>query len=431
MSDKRETLRPPQGAQSRKRKAPIIDLTATEIRSDAHDAGASKSTSGMDEEPSPADGEQASEYSENAARAAKLGRLPIAVLATAVLGIVVGFVLALLIGVRDVPQTKVNGDDLRAQISDLQRQITSLHNRLMATNRADLIEAMSARVAKLENAVANGLKTDGDDITQRVNVNGKSVESLRGAVNALYGRMNDLAGQIVQAGKQADAAEKALTQLRGSVQTTANEASTPIDPAQIDGLRQRIAALEQSTKSLHANIAKLTAAENAARLAMTANALRSAVVGGAPFRAELTAAKTLGADDKVLASLEPFAAKGVPSATSLAQELRASIPAIRNAVTAQTSAVSFFERLQANAGKLVRIRPVTAPSGDDPSDVLVRLETAAALADLSSAVAELAKLPERMRAPARSWIEKVRARQAALAAVQSFATELINATGKE
>jgi hypothetical protein len=82
----------------------------------------------------------------------------------------------------------------------------------------------------------------------------------------------------------------------------------------------------------------------------------------------------------------------------------------------------FVERLQANAGKLVRVTPVDAPRGDDPAAVLSRLEIDAARVDLNAALIDLAKLPDAVRAPAQNWIEKAKARQAAFAAVANLGT---------
>ena len=89
----------------------------------------------------------------------------------------------------------------------------------------------------------------------------------------------------------------------------------------------------------------------------------------------------------------------------------------------------FLERLQANAGKLVRIRPVDAPPGDDPSAVLARLEIDAVKADIAAALADLGKLADATRAPAQDWINKANARQAALAAARQYAADTARALG--
>ena len=74
--------------------------------------------------------------------------------------------------------------------------------------------------------------------------------------------------------------------------------------------------------------------------------------------------------------------------------------------------------------------PINAPKGDTPSDVLARLEVAAAHDDIDDALADLAKLPQAARAPARDWIAKAKARQAALAAARDFAASAARALGQ-
>ncbi len=81
--------------------------------------------------------------------------------------------------------------------------------------------------------------------------------------------------------------------------------------------------------------------------------------------------------------------------------------------------------------KLVRIRPIDAPPGDDASAVLARVEIEAASADIAGALADLGKLTEATRAPAQAWIEKAQARQAALAAARAFAAQTALALGQQ
>jgi hypothetical protein len=100
------------------------------------------------------------------------------------------------------------------------------------------------------------------------------------------------------------------------------------------------------------------------------------------------------------------------------------------AAGAQAPAGSFLDRLQANAGKLVRIRPTDAPPGDDVSAVLARIEVEAARLDIDGALADLGKLDTAIRAPAREWIAKAQARQAAIAAAHQFAADSMRALGR-
>jgi hypothetical protein len=96
----------------------------------------------------------------------------------------------------------------------------------------------------------------------------------------------------------------------------------------------------------------------------------------------------------------------------------------------QATAGSYLERLEASAARLVRIRPVGMPAGDDASAVLARVEKEAASAAIDDALTDLGKLDVATRAPAQGWIGKAQARQAAVAAARELASQTAHALGK-
>jgi hypothetical protein len=276
-------------------------------------------------------------------------------------------------------------------------------------------------LAKIEGAISK-LPVNDQSVLERLSATDNAIKSLGVVLTALNKRGDAVAANATDARTRADAAEKAVTELRNSVLDLSKNTSAGLSPSDLDSVQKRLAALEQVTKA--------APADKAARLALSAAALRDAVVGGAPFTSELDEAKSLGADEKTVTTLAPFAATGVPSSAALAQELRALIPAIVKASGAQAPAAGFLERLEANAGKLVRIRPLDAPAGDDTSTVLARVENEAAHAAIDDALTDLGKLNEAARAPAQGWIDKVRARQNALAAARQLASRTAHALGK-
>ena len=146
--------------------------------------------------------------------------------------------------------------------------------------------------------------------------------------------------------------------------------------------------------------------------------------------AELAAAKSLGADPAAIAALEPFAASGVSSAASLAHELSALIPALQQAVEPTSSNATFLDRLERNAQHLVRITPAEAPAGDDPATVATRIGVDASRADLTAALADIAKLPDTAKPVAAVFVQKAQARNAALAASAKLAADALKSLGK-
>jgi hypothetical protein len=141
--------------------------------------------------------------------------------------------------------------------------------------------------------------------------------------------------------------------------------------------------------------------------------------------------RTLAPDAKTLAPLEPFAASGVPTNTMLGRELSLLAPALYQAAgVANRDSGGFLDRLQANAERLVRIKPIAEAPGDDPTAIVTRIELKAAHSDVAGALAEFAKLPPAVRAPADAWIKQAEARNAAIEASRTIAADSMSALGK-
>jgi hypothetical protein len=409
MADKRTTPQTPEGAQQaapqaprrKKRAAPTIDLTATEMP---------PPEAAPPPQPDPPPG-PAQAASVDTAEPRPGGPFGMATLAAGVAGAAaVTLVLFVLWLTGLLPVRTVASTDTTAQ----------------GPTDTKTIDALTKRVSKIEEAIKK-LPASDPGVAERLSAADNATKSLGIALAALNRRSDEIAATAGQARERADAAAKAVTDLRASMQDIAKNFTAGISPAELDALQKRVAALEQSTKAARDDIAKASSADIAARLALSAAALRDAVASGAPFAAELAQAKSLGADEKVLTSLAKFAVTGVPMAQALAQELRAMLPAMLKISGAQAPEAGFLERLQANAGKLVQIRPVNVPPGDDPSAVQARLEIDAARADIAAALGDLGKLADAARAPAQAWIERAKARQAALTASRQFAADTARA----
>jgi len=168
--------------------------------------------------------------------------------------------------------------------------------------------------------------------------------------------------------------------------------------------------------------------DRASRLAVAASALRNAVEHGDPFTAELAIVKPLAPDANAIAALEPFAASGVPGNAALGQELAAIVRPMLGANGAAPRDGNFLDRLQANAQKLVRVRPIDAePRGDDRAAMLTRVEQRATQGNIAGALTELNKLPAEARAPAQAWIAKTEARNKAIEASRRLAADAVAA----
>ncbi|HET7803739.1 MAG TPA: hypothetical protein VFL53_05835 [Pseudolabrys sp.] len=388
MPDKRTTPDPAEGASRRKRRAPTIDLTATDVSAPAPepDAHAAEPPRGEhpSETPESPERDGAKQWNWVAARQMFFAGFGGAVI------VALFFFGVWLAGL--VPARYAGPVDAGAAS----------------------VAALGDRLAKIESSIAKIPASD-PGLSERLSAVDNAVKSLGIALTALNKRSDEVAAR-------ADAADKAVVELRDSVQGLTRNTSSGLSPADVEGLQKRLATLEQAVRS--------TTGDTAARLALTAAALRDAVVRGVPFTAEFEEARALGADEKHLAPLASFAASGVPSAAILAQELRASIPALAKASDAHAPSGDFLDRLQANASKLVRIRPVGTPAGDDPSAVLARIEVETGHADIDGALSDLGKLDATTRALVRDWIAKAQSRQAAITAARRFAADTMHALAK-
>jgi len=309
------------------------------------------------------------------------------------------------------------------RVAALETQIKQLQSRPAAQPaNTGATDALAVRIAKVEDSISKIGSAPADD---------NALKSLGVALAALNRRYDELAANLRATQSRAEAAEKAAADLRNNVQDMSKTAAAGASSADLASLQQRLAALEEQSKMARAELAKATESDKSARLALSAAAVRDAVLRGAPFAEDLAQAKSLGADEKTLAPLWPFAASGVPNAKTLAKELTDLLPKMKKAVGTPASSGGFLERLQANAENLVRVRPADAPAGNDASAVLARIEQSAVQEDIAAALANIGMLPEAARQVAANWVTRAMARQKALDAARDFATGTTRALGSK
>lgn len=288
-------------------------------------------------------------------------------------------------------------DQLSVRLGRLETQLAAVADRPPAV-AAKALEDLTARLGKLETAVAAQPAPATDPaMLSRLGASDSVLKSLGDNVAALARRTDELNAAIRDTRGRVDGVAAAVTDLQNTARTSA------------------------------------AGSDRAVRLAVAASALRSVVERGEPFAAELAVAQSLASDAAALSALAPFAAAGVPTNALLGQELAALIQPMVRASGATGSAGTasrdggYLDRLQANAERLVRIRPIDQPAADDPLGALARIEFKAASGDVAGALADLAKLPAATRAPAQPWIAKVAARDRALEASRRFVAEAVAA----
>ena len=276
------------------------------------------------------------------------------------------------------------------------------------------VDGIAARVAGLEQKVSKPA-TDPATVA-RIAALEKSQTSLR----------DELAATRAQA-------EKLVASSSAATSSTANPAPVDAAAAAVD-LSAINARLDQIESAVHAATAPQNtrpADDAALRRVVVASLLDLSVRQGEPFKDALSAAKSLAPDDAALNSLEGFAAAGVPTAAILSRELLTLVPKLSPPPVLVNDTVNpdIVDRLKAGAARLVRIERTDAV-GNDRGAIVARVTTAALRNDSNEARRELKTLPLEERTAAQSWLDKVDARDAALAAARQFATDAMASLAK-
>ena len=284
---------------------------------------------------------------------------------------------------------------------------------------------LAARLDKVESAMH--AQQPGAALAARLTAAETAEKSQNAALAALTGRVNDATTAAQNAQAQAKTAADTANAAQNGAQ---NAAQGAVSHGDLDALSTRLAALESAVTSLSDAVHQAASADDSvARLMVAAEALRATVERGAPYPAELAAVKSLGVDQNATAPLEQFTAGGVPSAAALGHELTALLPALRQAAVPAENNASFLGRLEANAHQLVHITPVEAPQGDDPATVVERIGVEAAHANIAAALSDIAKLPAAGQSAAAAWVQKAKARDAAIAAAGQISATALAALG--
>jgi hypothetical protein len=276
--------------------------------------------------------------------------------------------------------------------------------------------ALASRMAKLEQTAAapaaptvpgSGAIAD-PKLTERLAANERAAKSLSAEVAELRRRADENA-----------AAARHVESAAGG-----------IDRHELDELAGRLAKVEAGVQEELARQNGVLAGARAMRYVVAAYALRAVVDEAQPFRKELAAVKSLAPANTDFAPLEAFADTGVPRIQALGRELSELAPAMLTAAGAAPKE-GFLDRLQANAERLVRIRRLEEAPGDDPVAIIGRIEIKAGRPDVVDTLAEFAKLPPAVRAPAEGWIKKAQTRQDAIDLTRRLQAGALAALGKE
>jgi hypothetical protein len=290
------------------------------------------------------------------------------------------------------------------------------------------LSAVMARVAKLQASLDTLAKSAGE---------GSPVADAA----ALDAKLGDIAkqldGRIAAALDAQDAAQgKSLEMIEGEIAALRAKlgalAEAKLDPEagdfgpELTALDERIGKLEAALPRLAGAIDRGTASAKSGAAAIAFANLREAVASGRPYASELAALNAVAPKLGDLGVLPSRADTGIPTASALAEDLRAKMQTGEAGAPGAGDA-SFIDSVIASAKSAVRVRRVdAAPTGSEPDAVLARAEAALDEGNLAGAVKEVEALPPAAREPLAPWLETARARLSADATVAELQIKLLS-----
>lgn len=275
-------------------------------------------------------------------------------------------------------------------MTPLQEEIAALRADLAPL--ADRIAALEARIVAMDRAPAN----DGTLSATAIAAWQQDIEDLKVAV----------ATQAAQAGEIADL-QSAMAAQEAEMARMVAEAAQRLEAAE-----STVAGIEeQATANATATLRRAVIAS-----------LQTAVDAGQPYGNLLGELESTGI--AAPAELAATAAEGVATLALLTETYpeaaRAALAAARAEGVADDGGTGVVAFLRSQ----LDVRSVEPREGEDPDAVLSRAEAALREARLNDALAEIATLPEVVRAPMSDWTAAAEARMAALAALQSLVETL-------
>ncbi|MFK0207447.1 mitofilin family membrane protein [Agrobacterium sp. NPDC090283] len=217
---------------------------------------------------------------------------------------------------------------------------------------------------------------------------------------------------------------------------------------QVDGLSEKITALESALQSERAAQASATAeltrrlADAEAKIneprddievarAIASAALKAAIDRGGPFLTELDTLSKVTPDDPAIASLQSFAATGVPSRSELMQKFPDVANAMLSAINQPDPNQGIMERLTESAFSLVKVRPVGNIEGETPDAMIARMENKLRNGDLHGAALEWNGLPDAAKTASADYKKSLDARIEVENLVGGTLNRAITSTGKQ
>ncbi len=211
--------------------------------------------------------------------------------------------------------------------------------------------------------------------------------------------VTDKDAQIVQLQSQLLALQNQLHPAEGTVVSPAQPYYAP-DPTALAQLSARLDRVEAAQREL----VKATSAAYAAR------SLQLAAKNQQPFLSELAVVEPALNDPAVVATLRPYAEKGVPSEVALAVTFPSIAARANIAAKADDGKTGILDRIRHAVGGFISVRRIGNPGGQGAEAIIERAEIRLNSGDLKGAVAYLDTLSPSAQRALSPWLEQARAR---------------------
>lgn len=290
----------------------------------------------------------------------------------------------------------VSLDGVNGEIASLKTEIAGLKETSGNTDASAKVDGLSAALDQVKTDIAalkSTVESGGAGDTAGLAALGDKVKQIETAVAAL-GKAGNAAPVDLGPLNEKLAGLEALVKSAGEAATTQ------------DG---RLTALEQSVSQLSGKV-EAQAGQPKIALAIAASALKSALERGAPFAAELDTFAAISPNAPEIATLRPYAEKGVPTRTEIASQMDAAANAMVAAATPVDENAGLLQNLLSSAESLVKVRPIGAVEGAGAPETVARIEVAVNQGDYAKALSEYDTLPQAAKAAGADFAGKLKAR---------------------
>jgi hypothetical protein len=290
---------------------------------------------------------------------------------------------------------------------------------------------------RVDGGKLSALETRAAALVQELDTLDKRVGATESTLQKSVAANADLSQGLAAVDGSVKAAVRAAEAARTDAAKMARGDSASVD---LHPLEERIAQVEAAIKSpkmegkaVADRIALPPPGEmpgNAAGLVVIGQSLVEAIAAGEPFQTQLNAAEILGADPAHTTVLKPFAAKGVATFATVAQNFLPLANRMARVDAVGSQAESLVDRAVDAIQRLVKVRNLGEPVGDDPAALAGQIEQALKRGDGGKASAVWDKLPAPAKNLSQVWFNDLKTVNDVQSAARAILSDAIAALGK-